>query len=113
MIFKLIFAIILTEAITEIVTKSVIFSPIREFFFNRRKNALFNWIHELLDCGYCTSVWVGWLLAILFFNEKMLIDRYIDWIFIGLFLHRLSNLLHNIFDKVYEGNEITNTNGQG
>ena len=101
MLFKFIFFIILTEAVTEIITKSNLFSPIREFFFNRRSNALFNWVHDLLDCGYCTSVWIGWFFAVLFFNEELFVNKYIDWFFVGLFLHRLSNLLHNVYDRIY------------
>ena len=102
MLLRFIVGIILTEAITELVVKSEILSPIRKFFFDRRKNRLCDKIHSLIDCGYCTSVWFGWFFAILLFNEDLFISKYIDWIFVGLILHRLSNLLHNIYDRVYK-----------
>jgi len=103
----LIFGIILTEALTELTVKSKILSPFREFFFKKRKSSkLYNKIHELLDCGYCMSVWIGWFFGILLFNEYLLLNKYIDWFFIGLLLHRLSNFLHNIYDRIYREIEL-------
>lgn len=106
MLLRFIFAIILTEALTELIVKSEILSPIREFFFNRKSNKLFNKIHDLLDCGYCTSVWIGWIFAILLVNDISLINKYIDWFFMGLILHRLSNFLHNVYDRIHKDNEL-------
>lgn len=94
------FGIVLTEALTELIVKSEILRPFRKFFFDRKENKLFSKTHELLDCGYCTSVWIGWFFAILFFSGGLLISKYIDWFFIGLIFHRLSNFLHNIYDRV-------------
>jgi len=95
-------AIILTEAITEIVTKSEIFEPLRGKIFKlSQNNKFFSWLHSLLDCGYCFSVWSGALIAILFFREVSLLHWSIDWFFIAIILHRLSNLFHNIMDKVH------------
>ncbi len=103
MIIRFVFGIVLTEALTELIVKSEILSPFRKFFFDRRENnKLSNRIHELLDCGYCTSVWIGWFFGILLFRESLLISEYIDWFFVGLLLHRLSNFLHNIYDRVYK-----------
>jgi hypothetical protein len=103
MLFKLLCGLILTEALTELIVKSEIFCPVRKFFFDRRDNKFFNKIHYLLDCGYCTSVWAGWFFAFLFINESLFFSRYVDWFFVGLIFHRLSNLLHNIYDRVYKG----------
>lgn len=89
--------IIFTEAITEIITKSELFSPIREFFFNRKKTKLCNFIHELLDCGYCVSVWVGLFSAYVFFFINNII---FNIFFMGIILHRLSNLLHFVIDRI-------------
>ena len=105
MLYDFLFCVILTEAITEIITKSNMFIPVRQFFFDRSKNKLFDWIHNLLDCGYCTSVWIGWFTAILFLDYIDIVDGYVEWFFVGLVVHRLSNVLHNIFDVIYEGNE--------
>lgn len=91
------FAIILTEAITQIITKSELFRPVRKFFFDRRKNKLCSYIHDLLDCGYCTSVWVGWFVVIAFLYINSVI---LNVFFAGLVLHRLSNILHFIIDRI-------------
>jgi len=96
-ILKFLFAIVVVEAITNIITKSVFFSPVREFFFNRRKNKLFKWVHSLLDCAYCTSVWVGWFVYICWFCFDSTI---IDVIFMGFVLHRLANVLHFVIDRL-------------
>lgn len=100
MFLKFLFSIILVEAITGILSKSELFNPIREWFFNRRINKVFNFIHRVLDCPYCTSVWVSFFVYILLFINTEIVDRYIDWFVISLFLHRLSNILHFIIDRL-------------
>lgn len=99
---KFLLAIIFTEALSELITKSEFFHPLRMKFFNwGQKSKFFNWLHRLFDCGYCFSVWVSMLVAILFFNNINLIHYSIDWFFTALVLHRLSNLFHNIMDRVH------------
>jgi hypothetical protein len=93
----ILFLVILTEAITQIITKSELFKPIRGFFFKRRKNRFYNYMHDLLDCGYCTSVWVGWFVIITFLYIDSVI---LNVFFAGLILHRLSNILHFIIDRI-------------
>lgn len=95
--------IIFTEAITEIITKSELFSPVRKFFFNRRKFFLFEFIHNLLDCGYCTSVWVGMFSAYVFF---FLDSIFFNIFFMGIVLHRLSNILHFIIDRINRNSDL-------
>ncbi len=97
-------AIVLTEAITEVITKSEFFSPFRARIFSigyTLNNKFFNWLHSLLDCGYCFSVWAGTLIAILFFRDINIIHWGVDWFFVALVLHRLSNLFHNIMDRIH------------
>ena len=102
MIVELILAVILTESITEIITKSELFSPLRIKIFNKAKDSVvFDWFHSLFDCGYCFSVWSGFLVAILFFRDVGLIHPSIDWFFVALVLHRLSNMFHNILDRIH------------
>ena len=100
-LFKIIIAIILTEAITELVVKSEIFYPIRKFFFEHKDNKIYDWLYLLTDCGYCFSVWAGWFVALVFiypFEEIKIISFKIDWFFLGLLLHRLSNVFHYLVD---------------
>lgn len=100
-IIKFLLAVLLTEAITEIVVKSEFFSPLRAKIFKLGQSSIFfDWFHRLLDCGYCFSVWVGMLTAILFFNDLGLLHKYVDWFFVGIVLHRASNLLHNVMDRL-------------
>jgi uncharacterized membrane protein len=101
-LIKFLLSIILTEALTEIVTKSEIFFPIRNKIFNiGQNNKFFEWLHKLLDCGYCFSVWAGALTALLLLRDLHLVSPYIDWFMVGLILHRLSNLCHNVIDRVH------------
>ena len=111
-LFKIIFAIVLTEAITEIVVKSEIFLPIRKALFDNKKFRFFEWLHSLLDCGYCFSVWAGWFVALILLmpnQEVVFVSKYIDWFFIGLALHRGSNVLHYVIDCFRKWSD----NGQG
>jgi len=94
LILNFIFAALFTEAITELVVKSEFFSPVREFFFNRRKKQFFEFIHDVLDCGYCFSVWAAFLTVALFYSKNELI-----YIFMGcVIIHRLSNVAHYLVD---------------
>jgi len=101
MILEFLLAVIAVEAITELVVKSEIFNPVREFFFNRKKIKIFKFIHGLLDCGYCTSVWTGWLIAYIVFSNNLF-----GWFLLGLVLHRASNVLHIIIDLIYNAEYI-------
>jgi len=96
MLTKFILGIILVEAITELLTKSEFFSPVRGYFFNRRARKFFNFLHKLFDCGYCLSVWVGVALSVLYLTG---VYGYFNWLFYGLIIHRMSNLLHFIIDR--------------
>lgn len=96
MILELITLVIFTEAVTEIVTKSEIFSPIKEWFFNRRSKKAFNFIHNLLDCGYCFSVWASFFGLILLITE----NNFAYFFITGVVVHRLSNFFHFVLDRV-------------
>jgi hypothetical protein len=96
LIYKFLCSVVATEAITELMTSSAVFEPLRKFFFNRRNNKLSNWIHELFDCGYCFSVWSAAFLCILLYID----NKFIEMFLIFLVIHRLSNLLHDIFSKI-------------
>jgi hypothetical protein len=99
--FNILLAIISVEAITNLLTKSEIFLPVRKFFHDRSENKIFSWFHSLLDCGYCTSVWIGWIIAILF-----LLDGLCNFFIIGIGLHRLANLFHHIIDRIWGEEEL-------
>jgi len=93
----ILFAVMLTEAITELITKSEFFKPVRKFFFKKRESRLCNWIHDLLDCGYCTSVWVAcFVYTYMIVVNNMLLNAF----FAGIVLHRLSNVLHFVIDRI-------------
>jgi len=98
--FDILLLIVSIEAITELLSKSEIFSPFREFFFNRRKySGICKFTHALLDCGYCTSVWASLFLVSmweLFYNNKCF-----KFFLIVIALHRLSNLFHFVLDRVW------------
>lgn len=101
MIIKFLFAVILTEAITEILTKARLLEPIHQRVFNKIKEGnFFERLYELMSCGYCVSVWVGWFVALLLFFDSSFICKGVDWFFIGIVLHRLSNILHFVIDRI-------------
>ncbi len=94
-IFKVLIAIIFSEAITELVVKSDFFAPLRKSLYNKN-NKIFDFIHDILDCGYCFSVWAAlFTLTIIFIVDNIFINYFIYIIVI----HRLSNILHNLIDR--------------
>lgn len=91
------------EASTNIISKSELFKPLRRFLFKYgEKNVFFKYLHELIDCPYCMSVWVS-----AFYVCVSLVVLF-DTIFLGIFLifciiialHRLSNVLHYVIDLI-------------
>jgi len=108
-IIELMLLVIVTEATTEIIVDSKIFSEIR--FRIRKKafpeqpgssNPIFVFVAELISCGYCTSVWVAmwWsLFAPSFFKFGFIIN----WVIMGMVIHRLSNWLHVVYSLVKKG----------
>lgn len=87
-------AIILTELLTELIVKSVLFKPVRKYV---SKN---EWLYELFHCGYCMSVWAAFGVV---FTLGTTYDftgiSLVDWGLTSLIVHRLSNYLHNFNDK--------------
>lgn len=100
---KFLFAIILTEAVTGIVSKSGVFLPFREFLNERvEKSFLFNYLNDLVTCPYCFSVWAAWFSVIVFglTIKGGFLDPYFGYFLVGLVVHRLSNVLHYIIDRI-------------
>ncbi|RLI61095.1 MAG: hypothetical protein DRO67_08370 [Candidatus Asgardarchaeum californiense] len=97
---KFIIAVIITEAITELVTKSSFFKPLREWFFSKKDTKIFKWLHSLFDCGYCMSLWIAWAVSLFMFRNVNIVYSHVDWIWIGIVIHRLSNIQHLIIDKL-------------
>jgi len=85
------------EAATNLITKSEFSTRfIKAPLFKLRHIKVFNFIHDILDCGYCTSVWVAFLFAGFSFIEEF------KYVVLILILHRLSNILHFIIDLIDE-----------
>jgi hypothetical protein len=87
---KFILAVILAEALTEILKEAVVLEPLRSPF---RKWSKFD---QFLSCGYCMSVWVGWGVAFLF---RLEVGITVEWWWLeclvaGLVVHRISNIWH-------------------
>ena len=95
--FSWVLAILFTEAITELVVKSEFFWPMRKLLFDRgQDNRLLKFLHDLVDCGYCFSVWAGFFSLIMILNSSY---TPILVFMTGVVIHRLSNLVHNVIDK--------------
>jgi len=89
--------VVFAEAITELGVKSEFFHPFREWLFSKRDSPIFNFIHNVFDCGYCFSVWAGIfsVILMLFLNYKV-----IYYFVLCIVVHRLSNLFHFMVDRV-------------
>ena len=84
-----------TEAAVELLVKSKFFEHPRQVL------SRWSWIKQLINCGYCTSVWVamGFIAAV-----PVSVIPISDWAFVNvlitlLLVHRLSNIMHNVIDK--------------
>jgi hypothetical protein len=97
-----IFLIVITEAITQLAIKSIAFEPLRvkiqNWCGNKHPRILY-----FTQCGYCFSVWAsGLVVAISLILSLIPTYHYpLFFVFFGnlLFVHRASNILHNVIDK--------------
>ena len=96
-LFKILLAIIFTEAVTELVVKSEFFYPLRKCLFNGRDNKIIKFFNNLFDCGYCFSVWVGMFVIVLIFKFD---NIFINYFIYGIVIHRLSNIFHFLIDRI-------------
>ena len=92
---KWVLVIIMVEAVTEIIISSEIFLGIRNWFAKRS-----SFFQKLLSCGYCFSVWVAasvaWVLP-----GDVTTYPYLDIIIKIFVVHRLSNVLHELFKRLF------------
>ncbi len=96
-VFYLIAASFLVEALTQLIQKSVFFSAFRASF---KEDTFFN---TLLECPYCTSVWISMFVTLcvvlsgfnLVFFGNLVFDIFV--FFVGC--HRFSNLIHDVWDR--------------
>jgi hypothetical protein len=100
-VYTLIILIIINEALTELVSKSVFFGPLRDFLSNH-KNPILLFFGRAFQCPYCTSVWVSifttsltFISIIPFVTGIIYIDAFVYFI-LG---HRGSNLFHDSCDR--------------
>lgn len=97
-VLKFIFAVLLTELLTELVIKSEITKPARDFIKSKG-----SWLETLFSCGYCFSVWAAFGVAFLLGLAYNLTGWYwVDLTLTSLLIHRLSNYLHNFNDKILD-----------
>jgi hypothetical protein len=104
---KFLFAAIVVERITEIITSSDIAAMVfkdrlRVLLYGIQKETWFRsflvFIDKLTSCGYCCSVWVSAGVSII--PEARFFDNYI---MNTMLLHGLSNLYHVLYELVKRG----------
>jgi hypothetical protein len=113
MVVRFLFAIVLAEVLVELSKEALIFEPLRIPFRrlepkdgeeeSKPSGCLerLKWkIGDFLDCGYCQSVWGGWLAAFVFRLQVGAIEwwPWVPWwadtLVCGLLVHRAANVLH-------------------
>lgn len=86
---------IITEALTEVLVKSEIFSPAR-----KKLKSTSTFVGKLIGCGYCTSFWVSIPVVILLgIPYGLTLIPVVDFLLWVVLFQRSSNILHNCIDK--------------
>lgn len=89
--FYFVLSVILTETLTEIVTSSALFEPLRA----RTAGNVFG---TLISCGYCLSVWMGMFFAGVFnlHGQIKALPGIVEIAIWGFIIHRTSNGWHTL-----------------
>ncbi|MCC6310995.1 MAG: hypothetical protein IT345_08780 [Trueperaceae bacterium] len=88
-------AIVVTEAVVEILVASELLAPLRATALARFPRA-----GVLLSCGYCLSVWAGVGIAYALGLSAGLGLGAVEPLVLGLAVHRLSNLWHEVLQRI-------------
>lgn len=101
----LFFLVILVESVTEIITSSTLFQPVRNWLAKKAfDSSVASFFSKLIQCGYCASVWIAFSCAwILQFN---LVNFFIDWVIFAFVLHRLANFWHEFLSRWFSRHPI-------
>jgi ABC-type protease/lipase transport system fused ATPase/permease subunit len=104
----LISGVVVTEACTELISKSGFFSFLREFLEERKDtNKVANFFNSAVSCPYCSSVWISFFITVCLFiscyigsikigiTGFFIFDMFLMWVF----FHRAANYLHNFVDR--------------
>jgi hypothetical protein len=96
--------------VTRIITTDAIFIRVRDFFLKKssvkfvkqdfqgritdeqlrlKKVLPWSWFHELVNCNWCTSVWVGFVASIIFYRHL----GWLDTIALALALSSISSIV--------------------
>lgn len=108
---KFIVAVVIIEAIAEIISDSDIFKRLRAEDKEWKDK---NWFQKLLSCGYCESVWLGPAVAFLLKMKIVAGSGLLDWgwatkfwfveaLLWGLVVHRFSNVWHEALRRFFSG----------
>jgi len=90
--------IIAVESITEIITTSVLFEPIRDKIHVVFAGGKLKMLSELIQCGYCMSTWVS--MAFAWALPGVFTGYFVLDVIIKIFaLQRLSNWMHEFSKK--------------
>ena len=110
-LFKWIILIIATERAVELIIESKIFEPLRVVIKRWAYPDIppeDNWVQHfrvmldyLLNCGYCLSVWVGAIFAMV--TPSVFESGIVNWAVSTLVLHGGSNFYHVIYELVRRG----------
>ena len=94
MMIRMIALIILIEALTELTFKAAPLQPLRAWLIRNTPTLRSKAQGHLLDCKYCTSIWIGaGIITIDFFINNQVLNLLAAIII----LSRLANFLHVIF----------------
>ena len=95
---KILFAIIIVEAITEICVESNLLEGVR----NKLKGFLPKLLADNIECGYCASFSIGIIVSYLLWVTLPFsgLPEFIQPLLSGVVIHRLSNVCHGLFKVV-------------
>lgn len=102
--------VIVTEAVTEIITSSKIADPFRAALFRftypdeqheRGVQPILEFVYNLVTCGYCCSVWVAAVAALV--APNIIGIPVANWVVLTFLIHRLSNFWHVVYELIRKG----------
>lgn len=115
-IFNLVGAVVLCELVVQLLRKAGPLAPLRRLLkaedddgyptaCDDEDDTGCAWYSSLLSCGYCLSVWMGVLCAILLgvrVIEASWWPMILIYVINGLIVHRMSNMWHAVLDRIFD-----------
>lgn len=93
-LLKILFEVFVLYQITQVISESTLTKPFRDYLNKHSRYTVVGFLHSLMNCFLCTSVWVGFTLSFFLFDLAAYLGYTHSWFWNGLFFSGITWFLY-------------------